>query len=75
MQLSVRNVNERIFKEFRAQAIKEGLDVGIAVNMAMELWVEKEKGKKKSFLELEPVDWGRGTEKASKEIDKTLYGD
>lgn len=74
MQLSVRNVDKRIFKEFKTQAIKEGLDVGTAVNMALEMWVEKERGRKK-FLELEPVDWGKGTERVSKEMDKTLYGD
>jgi len=75
MQLSVRDVDEKIFKEFKAQAIKEGLGVGTAVNIAMEMWVEKEKDKKRSFVELEPFDWGRGTEKASKEMDKDLYGD
>lgn len=73
MQLSVRNVNKKVFKEFKVQAVKEGMDVGEALNMALEMWVEKEKMKKKSFLELKPVNWGKGTEKASKEVDKYLY--
>lgn len=75
MQLSVRNVNKEIFKEFKTQAIREGLAIGKAVNIALETWTEKEKGRKKSFEELKPVDWGKGTEKSSKEIDKALYGD
>ena len=74
MQLSVRNVNKRIFKEFKTQAIKEGLEVGTAVNMAMEIWTEREKAEKKNFLELEPFDWGKGTERGSRQIDKDLYG-
>ena len=74
MHLSIRNVNKKIFKEFKAQAIKEGMNVGEALNIALEMWLEKEKMKKKSFLELKPVDWGKGTEKASKEIDEYLYG-
>jgi len=30
--------------------------------------------KKKKFIDLKPIDWGKGTKKASKEIDKDLYG-
>lgn len=73
MQLSVRDVDERIFQEFKAQAVKEGIVIGRALTLAMQHWLEEE-GDKKSFLELRPTDWGRGTERSSKEIDTVLYG-
>lgn len=72
MQLSVRNINERIFKAFKTKAVKEDLSVGEAMNLAMQLWLEGKKGKV-SILDLKPMDFGKGTEKLSKEIDKTLY--
>ena len=69
MQLSVRNVNRKVFKEFKSEAVSEGLNVGEALTIAMEVWMSR-KNPKKSFLELRPVDWGKGTEKASKEVDR-----
>ena len=73
IQLSVHDVDSNVFREFKAQAVRERLTVGKALTLALKHWVEEE-GTKKSFLELKPVDWGKGTEKTSKEIDKILYG-
>ena len=73
-QLSVRKVDKRVFKEFKAEAMREGLPVGAALTLAMETWLEKKDGKKRKFLEVKPWDWGKGTEKTSSEIDKVLYG-
>lgn len=73
MQLCVRDVDQKIFREFKARVVKEGLTVGSALTLAMKQWVEEE-SERKSFLELKPVDWGAGTEKSSKEIDGLLYG-
>jgi len=73
MQLSVRDVEDRTFKEFKAQAVKEGLTVGRALTLAMQYWIEEEEDKK-SFLDLKPTDWGKGTEHSSEEIDAVLYG-
>jgi len=43
----------------------------------MKLWLDEHKKTKKrrSMLQLKPVDWGKGTEKASVEIDEILYGE
>jgi len=30
--------------------------------------------KKTKFTSLKPVDWGKGTENVSREVDKILYG-
>jgi hypothetical protein len=74
MQLSVRDVNEKVFRTFKAHAVRQGVNVGKALTLAMEHWVEEEKGSTKSFLDLKPVHWGKGTEHSSEEIDKVLYG-
>jgi len=76
MQLSVREVDEKIFREFKAEAVREGFPVGGALNLAMKMWVEKaEKKPKMSILNLKPASWGKGTEKLSEESDTVLYGD
>lgn len=72
--LSVRNIDKKIFNEFKAEATREGMPVGVALTLAMETWLEKKDGKKRKFLEVKPWDWGTGTERASSEIDKVLYG-
>lgn len=73
MQLSVRDVDGKVFKNFKVEVTKEGLTIGKAITMALDQWVEN-KRKNENFLDLKPIDWGKGTEKTSEEIDKILYG-
>jgi len=73
MQLSVKNVDDKVFRKFKAESVKEGITVGKTLTMAMESWLEKTQGKKMSILNFKPVAWGKGTEKTSEEIDKGLY--
>ncbi len=74
VQVSIRNINPDVFKEFKAQVVKEGLNVGKAITFAMIEWLEQ-KNPKKDFLELKPFDWGPGTENTSKDMDRILYGE
>ncbi len=74
MQLSVRNVDKKVFENFKVEVTKEGLTIGKALTMALDQWVESKSKKREKFLELKPIDWGTGTEKTSKEIDNILYG-
>ena len=74
MQISVKDVEEQVFREFRAESVRGGLKVGRALSLAMKLWLEKkERRPKMSLLDLKPTDWGKGTERLSEEIDKVLY--
>jgi len=78
MTIAVRDVDENVFREFKAEAVREGVSVGKILTMAMRLWMERVKKKKKvkrSLLDLKPFDWGEGTENSSEEIDATLYGE
>jgi hypothetical protein len=77
MNITVRDVDERIFREFKAEAVKEGMQLGKALTRAMRFWLDrkKEKRPKKSILDLKPFDWGEGSERSSIEVDQVLYGD
>jgi hypothetical protein len=74
MQMSVKNVEEKVFRDFKAESVREGLNVGKALTLAMKMWLENKHRKPKlSLLKFEPNDWGKGTEMTSEEIDKILY--
>ena len=75
MQLSVRDVDKKIFREFKAEATREGFKVGGALSLAMQLWLQKSRKPKMSLLDFKPTNWGKGTERLSEEVDKILYGD
>ena len=75
---AIRGLNEDTYRKFRQKAIEERLKVGDALTFAMEDWLKKEKNRKevnpKRLLKMKPFDWGKGTEKTSKEIDEIIYG-
>lgn len=74
MQITIKNVQEHVFREFKAESIREGLKIGNSLTLAMGLWLEKSKKKPKlSLLDLKPKDWGKGTERLSEEIDRVVY--
>ncbi|NYZ78153.1 hypothetical protein H0N96_02005 [Candidatus Micrarchaeota archaeon] len=77
MNISVRDVNAEVFREFKAAVAMRGTKLGSAVSMALKHWLECRQataGKKGSLLDLKSVDFGPGSEKWSSEIDETLYG-
>ena len=70
----LKNVKDEIFREFKAESVREGLKIGDSLTLAMKLWIEKNQKKPSmSILNLKPKDWGKGTERTSEEIDKILY--
>jgi len=76
MNITIRKIDEAAFRRFKAKAAEEGMKLGEALTQAIELWINYgDKRKRTSLLEIKPLDWGPGTEKASVEVDKTLYGE
>jgi hypothetical protein len=74
MQLSVKNVEEEVFREFKAQSVREGMKVGDSLSLAMKLWIQRKSKKPRiKALNVTPTKWGKGTEKTSEEIDQILY--
>lgn len=78
MNASFRDVNEKLFKEFKAETAREGLKLGSALNEALRFWMEQKRKmtrkKKTGFFDLKPWDFGPGSEKSSQEIDEVVYG-
>jgi predicted nucleic acid binding AN1-type Zn finger protein len=75
MNVTIRDVNESVFRKFKAKAVGEGMKLGQALTQAMEMWIRHGTDKRElSLLDIETFDWGKGTEKASVEIDKNIYG-
>jgi len=76
MNITVRGLDEAVFRRFKAKAVEEGLKLGEAVTQAMEMWIKMRSVKPKaSLLNIEPFNWGEGTERVSVEIDRILYGE
>ena len=74
MQITIKNIQDHVFREFKAESVREGLKVGDSLTLAMKLWLEKSKKKPRmSLLDIKPRDWGKGTEKLSEEIDRIVY--
>jgi hypothetical protein len=73
IQVTIKGVNDEVFREFKAESVREGLNVGSALTLAMKIWLDKAKKPKLNFLDLKPWSWGKGTENLSQEIDKVLY--
>ena len=75
--VTFRGVDEEVLKKFKAKAIEERMKMGEALTLAMIKWLEEEKKERinpRNLLKLKPFDWGKGTEKTSKEVDEILYG-
>jgi hypothetical protein len=76
MNITIRNLDDALFRKFKSTAVEDNIKLGAALNQAMNLWISKNGNKKKGRLsELKPFDWGKGNEDLSENIDKVLYGD
>ncbi|MBI2137797.1 hypothetical protein HYU12_04750 [Candidatus Woesearchaeota archaeon] len=78
--ITVRSVNRGLWRELKVAAVKEGVTLGEAVNLALQNWLQERKnagkgGKGKSFWSLKPLRFeGADKEKISTLVDETLYG-
>lgn len=74
MQLSVKNVEENVFRDFKAESVREKLHLGKALTLAMRYWLQQQKRiPKRSLLDFKPRRFGKGTERLSEQIDEVLY--
>ena len=75
MNITIRNLQEAIFRRFKARAAEENMKLGDALTQAMEMWLRrKDKVQKSKFTDIPTFSWGKGTEHSSSDIDKVLYG-
>jgi len=73
MQLSVRDVDERTFKRFKAWAAEESMPIGKALTMAMDQIISWRDPKIK-LTDIKPINLGKRARNLSEDIDKVLYG-
>lgn len=76
MDTTIRNLDEETYRRLRANAALRGLTVGEAITEAMRAYLERGgiARKRRSFADLPTEDFGKGSERASEEVDATLYG-
>ena len=80
MNITIRGVNPRFWRELKVEAVKEGLTIGKALNLALERWLHEYKNKRskirtKSFWDLKPFKYeGEDAGKLSIKVDEVLYG-
>ena len=73
-------MNRNLWRELKVEAVKEGLTVGEATNLALEKWLHENRnnGRKrnhKSFWDLEPIAFeGKDAKELSRKVDEILYG-
>jgi hypothetical protein len=77
--LTVRDVDERIWRRFRAKTEEEGLKTGQALNEALGIWIEQRERRAglpdaRRFLKMEGIVRSRKRVNWSEEIDEMLYG-
>lgn len=76
MNITIRGLQETVFRRFKAKAAEEDMKLGDALSQAMEAWLKREKAgaPRAKLSDLKITNWGKGTERSSEEIDKVVYG-
>ncbi len=74
-QITVKEVDEKVFQELKLAALKGKMTVGVALTLAIETWLSTLNKLKGNLSDLKPIDWGPGTEYASEQVDEIMYGD
>lgn len=77
MNITIRNIDDELYREFKAEAIRTGTTIGTAINSAIQMWLDQKKKRtlKYSFLDYKAVDYGEGTENLSETYKQYLYGE
>lgn len=78
MNITIRNIDDSLYREIKADASREGITIGIAVNRAIRVWLNRKSTRsisRHSILELDAIDFGEGTENLSEDFEHNLYGD
>jgi len=76
VNITIRDLSEAVFRKFKAKAVEEGMKLGEAITQAMEVWVKQRTTEPHTgLLQIKTSNWGEGTERASIEVDRVLYGE
>jgi hypothetical protein len=75
----VRDVDEKVWRRFRAKTEEQGLKTGQALNEALGIWIEQRdklarRPDARRFLKMKGIVRTRERVEWSEEIDRTVYG-
>jgi hypothetical protein len=74
MNVTVRDLNEEVFRKFKGRAAEKGMKMGVAVSHAMRLFIENDLAEPaKKRKQVRPANWVKDS--TNKEIDSLLYGE
>jgi len=76
--ITVRDVNKKVLRKFKSKIVEHEMKMGQALTEAMREWIKQKKIESEKIdagilVRTKPFDWGKGTEKTSKEIDEILH--
>ena len=78
MNVSVRDVDPKVFRKFKVKTVEVGMKTGTAMTQALKEWAEKKEKRKKNaksfFDSIKPWDWGKENTRLSEQVDEILYG-
>ena len=76
MDTTIRNLDPRAYRAFKAQASLQGRTIGDAVNEAIRVYVGRPGRREKTgtLRSLQPREFPPGNERLSEEIDAVVYG-
>ena len=76
MDTTIRNLDPQVYRSLKARAALTGRNVGDLVNEALRGYLGRPAPAEKrgSLRQLEPVEFAKGNEHLSEEIDAIVYG-
>ena len=77
MDTTIRNLDERTYRELKARAALEGRTIGEVVSEAMRAYLARPNPfhRRGSLRDLLPEPYPEGNERLSEEVDAIVYGD
>jgi hypothetical protein len=75
MDTTIRDPDERAYRELRARAVLQGRDVGNLLNQGIRAYLAQLPGPRETLHDLKPEPFPDGNERLSEQIDEVLYGE
>lgn len=76
MDTTIRNLDERAYRELKAHAALTGRTIGETLNEAIRAYLARPEAvrRDRSLTELEPRSYPEGNDRLSESVDSVLYG-
>lgn len=76
MDTTIRNLDERAYRELKARAALSGKTIGETVNEAIRAYLARPDLSRRagSLADMEPLEYPEGNERLSEQVDAVVYG-